>query len=373
MARSSKTTFSAGAPRGTESSPDTEPIELPDGPDVAKAAGLVYVSDNQPGFTRRRSGTGFSYRRGTGEVVTDRATRERIRALAIPPAWTDVWICANPRGHLQATGRDARGRKQYRYHPTWRAVRDAHKFDRLVEFGSALSLLRPSIEERLVLPGLPREKVLAGVVYLLDQSLVRVGNAEYANDNDTFGLTTLRADHVKAMSGHVRFRFVGKHNIEHDVVIDDPRVARLVRRCHELGGKDLFTYRDEDGEAVRVTSSDVNDFLHELVSPGISAKDFRTWGGSVVVTEALAEMGPAADDRAREGNVLEAIDVAAERLRNTRTVCRNCYVHPTIVDAYRDESLFDVWRTSRATRWLTRAERATLNLFEQGSPLALTA
>jgi DNA topoisomerase-1 len=373
MARSSKTTFSAGAPRGPAGASDADPIELPDGPEVAAAAGLVYVTDEEPGFTRRRRGKGFSYLRASGEPVTDQATRDRFNALAIPPAWTDVWICANPRGHLQATGRDARGRKQYRYHPTWRAVRDAHKFDRLVEFGTALSTLRPSIEERLVLPGLPREKVLAGVVYLLDQSLVRVGNAEYANDNETFGLTTLRADHVKALSGQVRFRFVGKHNIEHDVVIDDPRVARIVRRCHELGGKDLFTYRDDEGEAVRVTSSDVNDFLHELVSPGVSAKDFRTWGGSVVVTEALAEIGPAGDDRQREANVLEAIDVAAERLRNTRTVCRNCYVHPTIVEAYRDESLFDVWRSSRATRWLTRAERATLGLFEQGTPLSLTA
>jgi DNA topoisomerase-1 len=343
--------------------------EVIDGAEAAASAGLYYVTDLEPGLARRRRGKGFSYHdpaRG-GAAVRDAATLDRIRTLAIPPAWTDVWICKDPDGHLQATGRDARGRKQYRYHPRWRAIRDAHKFDRLAEFGEALSQLRPAIEERLVLPGLPREKVLAGVVHLLDQSLVRVGNAEYANDNDTFGLTTLRADHVATRSGQVRFRFVGKHGIDHDVVIDDPRVAKLVRRCHELGGKELFTYRDDEGQAVRVTSTDVNDFLHELVSPGVSAKDFRTWGGSVAVTEVLVATGAAASDRERDANVLEAIDVAAERLHNTRTVCRNCYVHPAIIDAYRDESLADVWKAARATRWLTRPERATLEVFERST------
>lgn len=253
---------------------------MPDeAPAIAQEAGLRYVSDAAPGIRRLRRGKGFRYRDVDGSTVS-KAVRERIDHLAIPPAWTDVWICPYANGHLQATGRDARGRKQYRYHDTWRAVRDADKFSSLLMFGEALDGLRSTIEADLARPGTGRAQVLAAVVRLLDDTLIRVGNEEYAVTNESYGLTTLRPDHVESI-GQREFRlcFVGKSGVEHEATVEDPKLARLVRRCHELDGKELFSYRDEDGSIASVSSSDVNQYLHDHVGPQTTAKQFRTWGG----------------------------------------------------------------------------------------------
>lgn len=330
---------------------------------VAEAAGLLYVSDARPGIRRVRRGRGFSYVKPDGTPVTG-AARERIESLVIPPAWTDVWISTSPRGHIQATGRDARGRKQYRYHDRWREVRDANKFDRLTVFGVLLPNLRASIDTDLRRQGLPRERVLALVVRLLDETLIRVGNSEYAADNDTYGLTTLRRRHAKLRGNRIEFDFVGKGGIEHEVTVADPRLAKLVRRTSELGGQDLFSYEAEDGTPTTVTSSDVNDYLRTIAGVDVTAKDFRTWGGTVVVTETLAELGPAETERVAESNIVAAIDHAAGALRNTRTVCRNCYVHPAVIDSYREGSLADHWKRARSTERCSRGERTTLAVLE---------
>ena len=330
---------------------------------MAEAAGLIYTSDKHPGIRRVRAGKGFTYKRPDGTRASANE-RERANALVIPPAWTDVWICPSPRGHIQATGRDQKGRKQYRYHDRWREVRDADKFDRLTVFGVLLPDLRAKLDADLRRRGLPRERVLALVVRLLDETLIRVGNSEYAADNDTYGLTTLRRRHVKATTNRVEFDFVGKSGVEHDVTVSDPKLARLVRKTSELGGQDLFTYEDEAGGTSTVTSSDVNDYLRTLAAVDITAKDFRTWGGTVIATEALAGIGPTEDERDADANVLVAIDTAAQALRNTRTVCRNCYIHPAIPDAYRDGSLADHWKRARAGSGRSRAEQATLAVLE---------
>jgi DNA topoisomerase-1 len=344
--------------------PPDSPVDLKADPaEVAEAAGLIYTSDRRPGIRRMRRGKGFTYQRPDGERATAKE-RERIAALAIPPAWTDVWICASPRGHIQATGRDVRGRKQYRYHDRWREVRDADKFDRLTVFGVLLPELRAHLDADLRRHGLPRERVLALVVRLLDETLIRVGNSEYAADNDTYGLTTLRRRHAHTSANRVEFDFVGKSGVEHDVTVTDPRLAKLVRRTSELGGQDLFTYEDAEGGTSTVTSSDVNDYLRSLAAVDITAKDFRTWGGTVIATEALAGLGPTENQREADTNVLVAIDAAAEALRNTRTVCRNCYIHPAIPEAYRDGSLADHWKRARAVKGRSRAEQATLAVLE---------
>jgi DNA topoisomerase-1 len=334
--------------------------------EVAEAAGLRYESDARPGITRRRRGKGFSYARPDGSPVSAR-DRERIDALVIPPAWTDVWISPSPNGHIQATGRDQRGRKQYRYHDRWREVRDADKFDRLTVFGVLLPDLRAQLDADLRRHGLPRERVLALVVRLLDETLIRVGNSEYAADNDTYGLTTLRRRHAKAGATRVEFDFTGKGGVEHEVTVTDPRLAKLVRRTSELGGQDLFTYEDEDGGTATVTSSDVNDYLRSIAHLDITAKDFRTWGGTVVMTETLAELGPAETEREVDANIVTAVDAAAAALRNTRTVCRNCYVHPAVPDAYRDGSLVERWKVARAGARRSRGEQATLAILEDAA------
>lgn len=333
---------------------------------AAREAGLRYVSDAAPGIRRVKRGRGFGYVTAEGDVIKDEAKRRRFQELVIPPAWTEVWICPDPRGHLQATGRDARGRKVYRYHPRWRSVRDADKYERLLDFGESLGAIRRRIDEDTRRPGLPREKVLALVVRLLDETLIRVGNLEYAEDNDSFGLTTLRAEHVQVGARRVTFDFVGKSGVEHEVAVDDPRLARAVRRCHELGGKTLFAYEGEDGPAT-VTSADVNDLLRDLVPGGdVTAKDFRTWGATVHTLETLAGEAPAGDERGREAQVLEAIDEAAVLLGNTRAVCRSCYVHPAVPQAHLDGTLAEHWRGARTTEWYRRAERATLSLLAAG-------
>ncbi|MDQ6698134.1 MAG: DNA topoisomerase IB [Actinomycetota bacterium] len=329
--------------------------------EAAAEAGLRYVSDARPGITRRKRGGGFGYTKPDGSAVTDRRERERIAAIAIPPAWTDVWICPRPDGHILATGRDARGRKQYRYHPRWREVRDGDKFDNLAAFGRSLPELRKVVDADLKRPGMPREKVLGLVVKLLDETLIRVGNEAYASENESFGLTTLKRRHVEVDGPLVVFDFVGKSGMEHEVFLEDARLAKIVHRCHELAGQDLFTYQTA-GALVDVTSSDVNIYLREVAGSAVTAKDFRTWGGTAVAAAALALSRPPGSAAQAEKAVLGAYDVAAQVLGNTRAVCRSCYVHPSIPEAYRSGALHNAWRRSRDTPTMDRKERAVLRL-----------
>ena len=310
----------------------------------AEEAGLRYVSDAMPGIRRRRAGRGFSYTGVDGKRLTDRRVLARIRSLAIPPAWTDVWICPIARGHLQATGRDARGRKQYRYHPRWRTVRDEVKYERMIAFGQALPRIRRRVEEDLALPGLPRERVLAAVVRLLEKTGVRVGNEEYARENRSFGLTTLRNHHADVGSRRIRFRFRGKGGKEHEVELSDRRLARIVARCQELPGQALFTYLDDDGQQRTVDSADVNDYLREVSGEEFTAKDFRTWSGTVLAAWALAELQEFDSEAQAKKNVVRAVEAGAERLGNTPAVSRASYVHPIVIDAYLDG---DVVREAR--------------------------
>jgi DNA topoisomerase-1 len=303
---------------------------------TAEEAGLRYVNDGMPGISRRRAGRGFSYRGPDGHRITDRRVLARIRSLAVPPAWTDVWICPIARGHLQATGRDARGRKQYRYHPRWRAVRDEAKYERMIAFGQALPRIRRRVEADLGLPGLPRERVLAAVVRLLEKTRVRVGNEEYARENRSFGLTTLRGRHAEVGSTRIRFRFRGKGGKEQEVELSDRRLARIVARCQELPGQALFTYLGDDGEPRTVDSADVNDYLREISGEEFTAKDFRTWAGTVVAAWALAELQEFDSEAQAKKNVVRAVEAVAERLGNTPAVSRSSYVHPTVIDAYLD-------------------------------------
>lgn len=342
--------------------------ELVDPEEVAAQAGLRYVTDREPGISRRRCGRGFSYRHSSGRLISA-VDKKRIGGLAVPPAWHQVWICGDASGHLQATGRDDRGRKQYRYHPTWRQVRDGHKFESLSSFGAALPRLRSAVDHDLDLPGLPRERVLAVVVKLLDETLVRVGNAEYANDNETFGLTTLRDDHVKFARRSMHLQFVGKSGVDHDVQVDDERLARIARRCHELGGRELFTYRDESGDARLITSADVNSYLRERSGLPITAKDFRTWGGSVIALEALVE-ALGAEEATTDGSddpILWAVDAAAEVLRNSRPVCRASYIHPAVLSEAGGEAVLQAWHSARSRRFLRRPEVALLHLLASSS------
>lgn len=311
----------------------------PDNPSrTARSAGLRYVTDHEPGLRRRRSGGGFQYLRSRGRV-RDPATLARIRSLAIPPAWTDVWICPTPDGHLQATGRDARGRKQYRYHPRWRAVRDDNKYARMVDFARALPRIRRSTRRDLARRGMPREKVLAAVVRLLEATLIRVGNDEYARDNHSYGLTTIRNGHAAVRGSKIHFDFRGKSGVEHEIGVDDPRLARIVRRCQDLPGQELFAYEGDDGQVHDVGSSDVNDYLREITGQDFTAKDFRTWAGTALAAQALKEFEDFDSQAAAKRNITRAIERVAGRLGNTQAVCRKCYVHPAVIDAYLDRSL----------------------------------
>ena len=298
-------------------------------------SGLRFSSDDQPGIVRHRAGRGFAYRHASGRPVRDLQALERIRALAIPPAWTDVWICPWPNGHLQATGRDARGRKQYRYHARYRRRRDDAKFGRLIEFAKALPAIRERVDADLARPGLPREKVMAAVVRLLELTLIRVGNDEYARLNKSFGLTTLRNRHAAVEGAGITFRFHGKSGQQHEVGLRDRRLAAVVRRCRDLPGQELFQYVGEDGEPRDVASEDVNGYLAEI-APGVTAKDFRTWAGTVLAYRALRALGKGKTDREKQRNVAAAIRETAENLGNTAAVARQAYVHPAVVDAYLD-------------------------------------
>jgi DNA topoisomerase-1 len=300
----------------------------------ARRAGLRYVSDETDGICRLRAGSGFRYVRGRGGAVRDPATLRRIRSLVIPPAWTDVWICPNPNGHLQATGRDARGRKQYRYHSRWREVRDESKYDRLPAFARALPAIRRRVAADLRRKSLDRERVLATVVRLMDVAFIRVGNEEYARDNHSYGLTTLKDQHANVKGEKIRLRFRGKSGKTHDISISDPRLARTVRRCRDIPGQDLFQYCDETGRRHAITSGDVNDYLREIAGDEFSSRDFRTWAGTVLAYELLRQCRAAAGDREARRVVAGVIEQVASKLGNTVSVCRKCYVHPAVVDRY---------------------------------------
>jgi DNA topoisomerase I len=315
-------------PRRIRSSPTPEPSES------AQAAGLRYVNDTMPGIERKRAGRGFTYFHPDGTRLTDRKEIARIRALAIPPAYTDVWICPYPNGHIQATGRDARGRKQYRYHPRWREVRDETKFGRMLDFSRVLPAIRAQVERDLSRPGLSREKVLATVVSLLEYTGIRVGNDEYARANRSFGLTTLRNRHVAISGSKLRFQFRGKSGKIHDVILTDRRLARIVARCQAIPGETLFQYEDENSVRQTVDSADVNAYLRQIAGQDFTAKDFRTWSGTLLAVAALLELGPAASEREAKSVVLQAIDKVAGQLNNTRAVCRRYYVHPAVFEAY---------------------------------------
>jgi DNA topoisomerase I len=302
--------------------------------DDLREEGLTYSSDAQPGMSRVRRGRGFVYRDSEGKSIRDKSVLERIRALAIPPAWTDVWICASPRGHLQATGRDARGRKQSRYHPRWTAMRDANKYSRLVGFCRVMPRIRRRVARDLRSPGLSHEKVVATVVKLMELTLIRVGNDEYAKENRSFGLTTLRDRHAKVRGSVVRLRFRGKSGKEVEAEVTDRRVARVVKECQELPGQDLFAYIDERGERRTVSSDDVNNYLRETTGADYTAKDFRTWAGTVLTVAALRELSDFESVTEAKRNVVQAIDRVARKLGNTRAVARRSYVHPAVLDSY---------------------------------------
>jgi len=300
----------------------------------AVRAGLVYVTDAFAGIRRKRVGRGWAYYAPNGSRIRDAGKRQRLNALAIPPAWTDVWICPDPNGHIQATARDARGRKQYRYHTAYREACDQSKFRRMLEFSEVLPRLRETIERDLRAPDLSRRQILATVIRLLDRTLIRVGNDEYARENRSFGLTTLRRRHVAVDGTLLRFSFRGKSGVEHDVAIDDARLARIVQRCQDLPGSILFQYVDSAGKRQVISSDDVNARLREIAGRDVTAKDFRTWGGTMHAAIALRTMGPAASKREADRNVLRALDQVSRELGNTRTVCRKYYVHPALLEAY---------------------------------------
>jgi DNA topoisomerase-1 len=319
----------------------------------ANAAGLEYVTDSMPGIRRRRVGRGFSYVDPDGRVIREREHIRRFRALVIPPAWSDVWICPIPEGHLQVTARDARGRKQYRYHPNFRANRDQAKFERMVTLSDVLWNVREHVERDIALPGLQRKKVMATIVWLLERTLIRVGSHELAKANNSFGLTTLRRRHVSIDGATLRFEFRGKSGVAHTVAVTDRRIARIVQRCRELPGRELFQYVDARGRRQIVFADDVNKYLRAITGRDITAKDFRTWTGTMLAAESFREMGSAATKREAERNVLRAIDRTAERLGNTRAVCRKYYIHPALIEAYLDGAVLPplperVWQERRS-------------------------
>ncbi|GAC1417598.1 MAG: DNA topoisomerase IB [Acidobacteriaceae bacterium] len=306
----------------------TDPVES------AKAAGLRYVYDSRPGIRRRRYGKGFRYISVDGSVIHDPDLLRRIRSLVIPPAWTNVWICNAANGHLQATGRDARGRKQSRYHPRWREVRDEAKYERMLLFGEALPRIREKVDRDLALPGLPREKVLATVVQLLETTYIRVGNEEYARTNHSFGLTTMRNRHVTVSGATVRFCFEGKSGVKHTIDVSDRKLAKIVKRCYDIPGYELFQYIDDEGKAHSIDASDVNEYLQSITEHPFTAKDFRTWAGTVLASAVLKEFETFSSETEAKRNVVQAIKRVATQLGNTPAVCRRCYVHPVVLERY---------------------------------------
>jgi DNA topoisomerase-1 len=306
---------------------------------AAKIAGLRYVTDRMPGIRRVGVGKTFRYFGPNGRLIRDPATLARIRSLAVPPAWTDVWICPLEEGHLQAVGRDARRRKQYRYHPLWREVRDATKFHRLADFGKLLPKIRSRAKRDLARPGLPKEKVVATIVRLLETTLARVGNEEYTRQNNSYGLTTLQNRHVDVTGAKVNFYFRGKSGVKHAISVRDPHLAKIVRKLRDLPGYELFQYVDEHGQRRSIGSTDVNEYLRQITGDDFTAKDFRTWAGTVLAVEALCECRPFATQKEAKRNIAGAVEKVAERLGNTVAVCKKCYVHPGVFEAYLQEAL----------------------------------
>ena len=326
---------------------------------------LRYAGDDRPGIVRVRHGRAFSYLRQDGRLVRDPRTLARIRKLAIPPAWTDVWIAMDATGHLQATGRDARGRKQYRYHPMWTAERDMAKYDHLIDFARLLPAIRRRVAADLQAPPLSAPRVLATVVSLIERTHIRVGNGEYARANGSYGLTTLENRHVRVRGRRVEFRFTGKSGIHHDIAIDDPRLAREVRRCQALPGQTLFEYRDASNRVRRLGSSDVNAYLSSIAGSDVTAKDFRTWWGTVSAAMLFRAAAPAASARARKRVELRVLDEVASQLGNTRAICRKCYVHPHVLDVHARGGPWPRVRATRATSGLSADEMAVLRLLER--------
>ncbi len=312
----------------TVTEPVTDPIES------ARAAGLRYVSDAKPGIGRTPFRKGFRYTNPDGTPLRDAAALARIKSLVIPPAWTDVWICTQPSGHLQATGRDVKGRKQSRYHPRWREVRDETKYERMTFFASVLPTIRERVQHDLSLPGLPRNKILATIVSLMEATLIRVGNTEYARDNQSYGLTTMRNRHVAVHGTTITFTFQGKSRVHHTINLQDRRLAGIIKRCSDIPGYELFQYLDSDGTHHSIDSSDVNEYLREITGEHFTAKDFRTWAGSVLACDVLREFEPFSSATEAKKNIVQAIAAVASRLGNTPTVCRKCYVHPAVLEAY---------------------------------------
>jgi DNA topoisomerase I len=343
-------------------SPTAEPHKA-----QARAAGLIYVSDTEPGIRRSAKGTGFCYHDASGRRISLQATLQRIRALGVPPAWTEVWICPEASGHIQATGRDARGRKQYRYHDDWREVRDQNKFERIVDFARLLPGIRARVAKDLSKRGAPREKVLATIVSLLDKTLIRVGNGEYAKENGTYGLTTLRSTHLDVEGSELRFHFKGKSGKTWRLRVKDRRIARIVRAIQDLPGQHLFQHLDEAGVCRSVDSSDVNAYLREVGGSDVSAKDFRTWAGTVLAAMALSAIGPFTNKTQAKTNLRRAFEAVASRLRNTTTICRKCYVHPEIVACYLEGSFPAIERGGGGSggSGLPSEERAVLRLLER--------
>lgn len=332
---------------------------------AAEAAGLHYVSDTEAGIERRKRGKSFRYLAPDGTTLDDEKHLARIKALAIPPAWTNVWISPDPLGHLQATGRDARGRKQYRYHALWREARDMSKYERMLAFGAALPAIRAQVAKDLARSGLPRPKVLATVVRLLETTFIRIGNAEYAAHNKTYGLTTLRNRHVKIQGSRVRFKFRGKSGVHHTIDINDRKLARVIQQCRDMSGE-LFTYLDEQGIQRDVSSEDVNAYLREITGQDWTAKDFRTWAGTVLAAMALQACGIENTKTRANKNLVAAVQAVAEQLGNTPAVCRKAYIHPAVLDSYLDGSLLE--RLEKAAHTLAPdltlrpEEQAILNL-----------
>ena len=312
--------------------------------EAARSAQLRYVSDSRPGIRRRVAGSGFTYINGQEAPVADEGVLARIKALAIPPAWTDVWICKLPYGHIQASGRDARGRKQYRYHARWRKVRDEAKYDRMLEFGAALPRIRERVDAHLRLPKLSREKVLAIVTRLLETTFIRVGNEEYARANKSFGLTTLQDRHVKIEGGTIRFRFRGKSGKEHQITLANRRLARLVKSCQDLPGQDLFQYIDENGEPQPIDSADVNEYLREIATEDFSAKDFRTWGGTLLAAHRLDDYPAVESVTAAKAACANCVKEVAHQLGNTAAICRKCYIHPAVLAGFLEEEKLARWK-----------------------------
>ena len=360
------------------------PIEVHVDPaESAKAAGLRYVSDTRPGIRRKRWRAGFRYLNVDGTPLRDKEVLGRIRSLAIPPAWTDVWISPIATGHLQATGRDVKGRKQSRYHPRWREVRDENKYERMMLFGQALPMIRERVESDLALPGLPREKVLATIVRLMETTFIRVGNEEYARENHSYGLTTMRRKHVDVEGSTITFTFQGKSRVKHEIDVSDRRLATIVKRCRDLPGYELFSYLDADGEQHSIDSSDVNEYLREITNQHFTAKDFRTWAGTVLASMTLREFEPYESESQAKKNILRAIEAVAARLGNTPSVCRKCYVHPAVLESYMGGAMAEAVKQdlereiaeqsqgiAEQTEVLRREETALLRLLQQRVMLA---